>query len=152
MSEFRVGDFEYRARSMDAFSQLDVMAKLSPLLAAGASELIPFFLDMSKNGLTTADSSALTGILAALDPAAKALANMSGDDRRFIIGTCLSLCERQTSNGWTKIWNIDAGRAMFDDINNDVSVMLKITTCVLQGTFQRFFPEALSKLIGTTGL
>jgi hypothetical protein len=77
---------------------------------------------------------------------------MSSADRKYILGTCLATVERKRDGevGWAKIWNADAGRAMYDDINYDFLLMLRIALGVFQETFARFLPASLSALIGAS--
>ena len=75
----------------------------------------------------------------------KALAAMPDADRDFIIASCLSICTRKFDGreGWGPIWNESAGASPCDDINSDISVLLKIILNVLRVTFTRFFPDSL---------
>lgn len=149
-SEFRVGAFAYRARQMPAKTQFAVLAKISPLFAAGLTELMPFIQTAMENGLLKSLNMPLDEAMKAASPAAKALAAMPDSDRDFIIASCLSICTRKEDGkeGWGPIWNDGAGASPCDDINTDISVMLKIILGVLRVTFTRFFPESLSGLIG----
>lgn len=148
MAEFRVDNCVYAFRPMDAFTQLDVIAKLSPLLASGFAELIPFFIKMRDEGLLKIEDIPLKEAVELAPPVAREISKMDSKDRRFIIEACLSLCERKMdgSPGFAPIWNAQVGRAQFEDINSDISIMLRITQGVLMGTFKRFFPESLFAL------
>jgi hypothetical protein len=113
------------------------------------SEIIPFIQEMREKGLAL-DAVKTDAAVKALDPVAKAMASMPDNHRRYIVSSCLALCSRKAdkAEGWAPIWNADVHRALFDDINNDVSVMLKIVLGVLKATFSRFFPESLSGFLG----
>jgi len=149
--EFRIGDCAYRQTSrINAFDQMAIIAKISPLLASGFGELAPLIMKMRKDGLTSLEDMAIDKLGEIATPIATQLAKMSEPDRRFIIGACLGTVERKRDGevGWAKIWSQEAGRAMFDDINFDFTLMLRIALGVFQETFAGFLPASLSSLIG----
>ena len=147
--EFEIDGRAYKVRSMDCFAQLAILAKVSPLLASGFGEIVAFVVAMRKEGIANLGNVPMERAAALLPPVARELAKMSDQDRREVIGACLDVVERKTDvgQGWAKIWNVAAGRAMFDDINNDLLLTLRIALNVFQGTFRRFFPESLSKFL-----
>ena len=149
-SEFRLGEYTYRVRQMPAKIQFAVLAKISPLFAAGLTELMPFIQSAINRGLAKSLEMPLEEAIKAASPAAKALASMPDSDRDFIIAACLSICTRKFDGreGWGPLWNEAAATSPCDDINSDISVLLKIILNVLRVTFTRFFPESLSGLIG----
>jgi len=148
--EFRIGEFTYKARRMDAFTQMSVISRLSPLLASGFGEIIPLMHKLREEGIANIADMPLDRLGAIATPVARELAKMSDDDRKFIISACLDLCDRKPDGDerWAKVWNPQAGRAMFDDINNDVSILLRIVLGVLQGTCESFLPASLSGSLG----
>ena len=149
-SEFRVGDYTYRMRQMGAKTQFAVLAKLSPLFAAGLTELMPFIQTAIAKGFAKSMEMPIGEIMKAASPAAQALAAMPEADRDFVIAACLSICTRkaQGAEGWGPIWTDSHGVSPCDDINGDISVMGKIIVNVLRLTFARLFPASLSELIG----
>lgn len=148
--EFRVGEFIYKARRMDAFTQMDVISRLSPLMASGFGEIVPLLHELRKEGLTNFADLPMDRLGSIAAPVARELAKMPDEDRHFVVKSCLDLCDRKRDGDerWAKVWSPQAGRAMFDDINNDISVMMRIVVGVLQGTFESFLPASLSGLIG----
>ena len=149
--EFRVEKCTYRVqRPMDAFTQFDLIAKVSPLLASGFGEFVPFFIAMRKEGIAKIGDIPMDRMAKLVGPIARELAKMPTEDRHFVLASCLSICDRKQDGPtfWAPVWNPQAGRSMFDDINNDISVMLRIALAVFQGTFSNFFPASLS---GSTG-
>jgi hypothetical protein len=149
--EFRIDNFTYRtSRPMDAMVQMDVLSKFAPVLTSGVTELVPFFLRAKAEGLGSIENASMDIALTALNPVAKALSAMTKADRMEIIEACLDLCDRKEAGkeGWSKIWNVDVHRAMYDDINNDSILMVRIVWKVIEGTFQRFFQELRSNLSG----
>ena len=147
MTEFQIENHVYRAGAMDAFTQLAVASKVSPLLASGFGELFPFFMRMRKEGITNIADVPLKEATSMLTPVAHELAAMTEEDRRFIIGACLSICERQEvgKKNWNPLWNAAAGGPAHKDINEDAFLMIKIVLSVLQGKLGRFFPADLFK-------
>jgi hypothetical protein len=135
---------------MDAFTQFDVIAKVSPLLASGFSEIVPFFIELRKEGIGSIADVPMQRAAQLFGPVSRELAKMPPEDRRYIMGACLGICERKQDGqqGFAPIWSDQAGRAIFDDINNNISVMLRIAVAVIQGTFADFFPASLSGLLG----
>lgn len=155
LCEFQIGAHTYRARRMDAFTQRDVLARITPVLANGIGEIIPLLgelQDQAKtNGVGSIDLGAVSKskAFAVIGPFAEAINGMSDKDRQFITNACLDLCERRgEGQGWAKIWNAQTGRAMFDDINYDLSIVLKIITEVLKAAFTPFFSAMFSNLTG----
>jgi hypothetical protein len=133
-SEFEVGGKTYRCDNMDARKQFHVMRRLAGVLDA--------LKEIPKGG----DGD---GMLAAIAPIAKAIASMSDEDCDYVLDACLNICQRQEGPGWAKIWNAQAKRSMFDDVN--MAIMLQIAVKVLQDSFAAFFPALPSVLKDAAG-
>ncbi len=149
--EFRVENATYKTmRPMDFWTQLEMSAKVLPLIAAGFGELTAIIMEMKAQGLNDWGSIPRQRAAMLAVPVAKELSRMSADDRRYIISECLLLCERKMDGQefWAPIWNVAAARSQFADINEDISIIARITLGVIHGTFNRFFPASLSELIG----
>lgn len=127
-----------------------IISRISPLLASGFGELAPLLVDMRRNGIGNLAEISLAQLGAIATPVARELARMSDADRKFIIGVCLATVDRKRDgeHGWAKVWSSEAGISMFDDINNDFSVMLRIALGVFQETFSGFLPASLSNSNG----
>jgi hypothetical protein len=98
---------------MDAFTQADVVSIISPLLAAGGSEITPFLQEARKEAAARAQQAiangkdAKAGVLNAvldlpidealrrLGPLTHELAKMKPEDRRFVISACMSLVDKR---------------------------------------------------------
>ena len=145
---FSCGGFEYRAQRMNALDQGDVLALLSPMLAAGVGEIVPLVFEARKNGTPMFAMSVET--LSHLAPVFREFSKMSGEDRRFVYQKCLSTCERKIVTGqkieWAPIWSGE--RAMFSDLNDDFLALIMVVWNVLLRTFSGFFPGGLSALTG----
>jgi hypothetical protein len=155
MSEFTVAGVRYRtARKMDAFVQLGVMSRLSPLLASGFGEIVPLVMELKEKGLQIADVE-MNRLMQMAVPVSHELAKISDADRNYIVGECLAVVDRENDSsktegnrGWAPVWNREAKRAMFTEVNADFSVMLRIVLTVLVETFSPFLGANLSSLVG----
>jgi len=142
--EFEVDGVAYRVTKMDVFTQMDVLTKTSPLLAAGFVELLQLIELAKERGLASLADLPIPDLLSMAPNVARELSKMAPADQRFVVTTCLSFCERRTGDGksWSKVWS--AGGSMYDEITADLSRMLRIVWQVYNRTFARFFPVALS--------
>ena len=146
---FEIDGIKYDSRKMDAFTQMGIVARISPLLASGFGELAPIVLDLKAKGQSFADIP-MERLLEIATPVARELAKLSDEDRLYVVGACLSVCQRQNDNGqgWAPVWNREAKRAMFKDVNENLGTMMKIVLAVLQDNLAPFLPASLSALIG----
>jgi hypothetical protein len=137
MLEFQIDDVTYQAGKLNAFQQLHVSRKLSPVLP----KLLPAFLSLTKEEL---DSKDLATIAEAVAPATEVLASMADADVEYVIGTCMTVVKRALPGnaGWTKAWNEAANLPMYEDI--DLGVMLQITWKVLGDSLGNFFSVLLT--------
>ena len=158
MGQFRIGNGLYQTRPMDMFVQVEVLAKVTPLLASGFGEIVTFLNVMRSDAVASIGNQELedkvkseisTQVVQLLLPISRELAKMSTEDRQFIIGNCLSITERKLDGQetWTPIWNVEARMSNQKDIADDVLLTLRITLGVIHTVFGRFFPESLSKLV-----
>jgi hypothetical protein len=151
MATLQLNGASYRVtRKMDAFGQLEVGTKVMPLLASGIGELAPLIIALRNEGLNL-ESMPMDRLGQIITPVSRELAKMTADDRRFIIGSCLTTVDRKEDGegkGWAPVWNVEARRAMFEDVNSDFTVMMRIVAFVLQETFAAFLPASLSGLSG----
>lgn len=122
-SEFTVGAHSYRADSLDAFTQLHIGRRLSPLIAAMAES------DGSQ-----------AQVLAVLGMASQA-------DVDYVLRASLGVVKRKNGAVWAPIYHMDAGRLMFEDING--IELLDIASSVVQGFLGPFFLGLVSRVSGT---
>jgi hypothetical protein len=149
--EIRIGDSSYTiARPMNAFVQTDVLSKISPLLASGFGELVPLFMELSRLGISNVAEIETAKLIAIATPVTRELSRMTDEDRRFVFAACLTCVDRKREGdkGWAPVWNENARMSMFQDINFDAFLMLRITMGVIQETFTSFFSASLSALSG----
>lgn len=150
--DFRVNDCTYRMTSrLNAKTQFSILQKISPLLASGFGQLAPLLIQLKQEGVANVAEMTLAQLSQIATPVARELAAMSDADRDYILGTLLSVVERKRDGeiGWAKVWSPEVGRSMFDDVNNDFTVMLRIALGVFQETFSAFLPASLSNLTGS---
>jgi hypothetical protein len=147
MATLQINGATYRvARKMDAFRQLAVASKISPLIASGVGELAPLLIELRRDGLGNLAAMPLDRLGQIITPVSRELAKMSEEDRRLIIGSCLELVDRKEDGreGWARVWSSDANRSMFEEINSDLAVMLRVVALALQEVFSNFLPASLS--------
>lgn len=137
MSEFSVGEHQYRSETMDARTQLHIARRLMPVL--------PSFREM-----LISDPEDPMAQLKALQPLAEAIAGMKDADVDYILDACMRhtfVAQRHGANGdisgWTRMWNEAAGRAQFK-VNMDE--MLQIARTLIVENIGGFLSEPLSSL------
>lgn len=141
--EFTVGDKRYRADPMDAISQQHLARRVQPLIVAA----LPAILAALPNGKIEPGALLkieMKAIMPALSSAADLLASMSDEAFDYIQSKCLSRVRREKAGntGWVSIWNAQAGRMLFDDIEgHDV---LTIVMEVLAAELGPFFHGLVS--------
>jgi hypothetical protein len=151
MATLQIGGATYRvARKMDAFKQMSVASKIMPLLASGIGELAPLWAELKRGGIGGMASLPLDRLGQIITPVSREIAKMSDEDRRMIVSTCLDIVDRKDDGkeGWARVWSAEANRSMFEEINNDFSLMIRIVALALQETFASFLPASLSGLLG----
>lgn len=132
-SEFKIGEYNYRNDNMDAMTQFHVVRRIAPIFEKFREAILS-----SKE--VDADM---------LGPIAEALAEMSDENSEYIISRCLAVVQREQrgGGGWAKIWNLQANRPMFDDI--DMATMLQVTFRVIMdslGPFSAALPQKLNEV------
>lgn len=149
--EFRIGEWAYRARSLDAWTQLDILTMIGPLMAAGFVEFVSIIGYMKAEGIRSFEDLPQDRIVKVLPAVAEALAKMPKQEVRQIIATFMALCQRWRADDMAPkpadIWVAAAGRAISDDLNEDLSLILQIALNVFEGNFRRYFPESLFNLL-----
>lgn len=147
-NEFSIDGTSFKTRAMSAEAQLDVLVKVSPLLAAGFAEIIPFYVQLRRDGIASVADASLGQLVGLLTPVARELSKMPKGELWSVIGGCLECCERQVGNSWSPVWNKAANRPQFQDVNDDLLFALRIAFAVFEASFARFFPASLSNFIG----
>lgn len=153
--EFTVGGRRYRAEPMDAISQRHVARRVQPLLVAALPAIMEVFA-AERASRASADNA--EGAVNSVEPVKPAsfnvrdflemdrskfmpalmststmLADMSDEAYDYIQAKCLSRVHREKpgDTGWAAIWNTQAGRMLFDDIEGhevETIVMTVLTT------------------------
>lgn len=137
--EFTIGGRRYRAEPMDVIAAQHVERRVKPLLVA----VLPAIMAALPNGkmepgaLLNLDMSTMAG---ALGQPAELLAKMPDDQFEYIQSKCLSRVRREKpgDTGWAAIWNAQAGRMLFDDIEAHEVQAIVMTVLVAElGPFIR---------------
>lgn len=146
--EFEIDGQKFNARPLAADTQFTLLRKASPLLASGIGELLPLYLKLRQDGLANMADMPLDRLAGLLVPISKNLASLPEDDFRFIMRSCLAQVEWQRDGTWAQIWNAQAAMAMFDEINDDAMLQLRIVITVFNWSLTPFFRAGLSALPG----
>lgn len=146
MADLQLNGSTYRVtRKMSALRQFDVAAKVSPLLASGVGEFVPLFMQLRREGFENISDIPMDRFGQIITPIARELSRMTNDDRRFLVSSCLDVVDRKEEGkeGWARVWNAEANVAMFQDIETDLSVLIRLVLFSLQETMGAFFPARL---------
>ncbi len=141
MTDFTIDGIAYKAGKINAFEQLAILSKLSPLLTSGLPELLGLLREVKARGVGVMDLPVEENIIR-LAPLARELSKLSEADRRQIIEPCLAVVEKDIGGKFALVWNREAGMAVFPEFRDDAILMLRVVLAVLQGTFGRFFPAS----------
>ena len=145
--EFTISTHVYRAGKLNAFDQLYVIKRLTPMLGKLAS-LAGSNIKLTKgaDGKATDLDGDITTIITPLTEAITALPDADMD---FVINTCLAACERkQPGGGWAPVRK---GEATMYEVS--LSAMLTITYRVVRNNLSDFLADlpSLSILEGLVG-
>jgi len=142
--EFKIGAQRYQCAPIDLFTQLGIVARISPLYASGFAEMVPFMVWFRDAGISSLDNLTVEKVTQIMTPIAREVAKMSDADRNFVISSCLGAVARWRDPGgpWEPVWNKAANVAMLDDIN-DAMLALRISMEVVRIRLSSFFPERL---------
>ena len=143
MAEFEVSGISYKSRRMSAMDEERVTRKLAPLLNVAVPALKAIREKGDAIDLSKIDSAAM------VETMTRAISELRDDSAYDIIGSCLSVCERQQGEGWVKIWSTTAKRPLFDDIR--APQMYLISAKVLEEAI-RDFMAALGLSFSAEGL
>lgn len=133
MNEFEIGGHTYKARKMDAMTQLHVTRRLSPLIGAFKDALPK---REEGQGLSLMDVQ--------IAPLASALSGMPDDVVDYVISNTLSLVQRKMDGdrGWAPVWTPVAKRPMFDDIG-----MIDMLSICIRVVLDNIGPFSLGDLL-----
>lgn len=124
--EFEVDGVRYRADKLHVFDQMEIAQTLMPVLlglAPGPEQMLNF---------------------------AAALGSIKRDRLESLIATCLANLERFQGDSWSRVWNVSAKRAQFDDLNYDLLKVFKVVAEIVKENLQTFL-TGLPTLQSTPG-
>ncbi len=143
MTEFELNGRQFRAEKLNAFQQLHVMRRITPLL-------VPMLEIIALAG----DGALAKKMLAkpqVLSPLLEQLAGLPDEALEYVMVTCLGALKVQTAPGtWVPLWVPVAKRAIVDDLN-DLGKLLPLVARVIQEDLGGFFgalPTLLPSQIG----
>lgn len=146
--EFEIDGQKFKARPLAADTQFTLLRKASPLLASGIGELLPLYIKLRQQGLANMADMPLDRLAELLVPISKNLASLPEEDFRFMMRSCLSQCEWHRDGVWAQIWSAQAAMSMFEEINDDAMLQLRIMITVFNWSMTPFFRAGLSALPG----
>ena len=146
-NEFEYAGNKYSIGTMDLFTQIDIAAKLTPLVTP--------FLELAKMDgdlklisegadLGASRDKILDAVFGKVERFSVLLSKMPNEDRHFIVRECLACVSRKPEGavGWQKIWNADVSRMQYEDL---ATLPAAITICahVIINKLAGFFYSAL---------
>ncbi|VVD29158.1 phage tail assembly chaperone [Paraburkholderia dioscoreae] len=165
MIEFEISGETYRVNKLDAFAQLHISRKLSPVLPKLLPALFKIFqsgqagafatlanpvsvgLPQTESGggpdLKRVDIELVGDIASTLDPVAEVLASMPDADAEYVYSACLGAVSRRQGSAWAPIWSRQQAVCMFDDI--DLGVMTLLVARVVMDSLGGFIRGLLAK-------
>ena len=126
--EYDDGTVRYRAGVLDAFKQLYVAKRLTPIL----------------KGFAVAEAADTAALLASsLDRFLDTISSLKDEDLQFIISTCLSVVSKQNGNMWIRLTATN-GALMFEDMSliEILTICFHVVKANLAG-FTRGLPSSL---------
>lgn len=151
MAQIEIDGATYRlVRPINALVQFDLAAKLSPLLAGGLGEFVALWIKLNTQGIRSIGDLPAGRLGEIITPVAREMARMTNEDRRYVVNICLATLDRRADGqqGWAPIWDPDSGRAMFKDVENDLSLLVRLLLFVLQESLGNF---SLARLFVRSG-
>jgi hypothetical protein len=139
--EVSVGTDTFRVGRLNVFDQFDVTRKIGPLAPA----LVPVFRKLGE--LEQLQGDKVESVVEAALPFLEALAKIPNDDSRFVIGTCLSVVQRQRGSSWAPMYR--DGVAMFDDL--DLSTVGPLVLEVVKDNLGPFISGVLTAQMSAKG-
>jgi hypothetical protein len=142
--QFVIDGVAYKAKQMDIFTQMDIVSLLSPLVALGGSEIIPWLKETRETVLVGGAAGLLDSdigdALKHFGGLTRELAKMPSEDRRTILTSCLTLVDRQIKEGqWAPVWIPAARQAAYPELNNNLWLAVRISFEVIKGQLLPFF-------------
>lgn len=140
MAEFEIGKHRYRTGIMSSRKQFHCARRLAGVLTKFLN-----LINVMGPGREKAEPTAEEGRqfsaeeLEALEQFGSAIAEMKDEDADYVIDSCLEVASRKDEVGYAPIWNRQAQRLMFDDI--DLRVMVVITFKTLQENIGSFLGD-----------
>lgn len=144
MIEFTHRDRAYRARKLDAFTQMNILARCGPIIGPMFS-IRPAAEEEGEEGVRRMGDQ--------VNAFLEALRKMTDEERMFVTKTCLASVQRREGNGTVEAWAdiFRNGHFLYEDLDN-LFDMLQITAQVLKELFSSFLSIQADVPNGSTEL
>lgn len=141
MVEFEIDGRQFRVNKLSAMQQFHITRKIAPLIPP----LMPIFAQVAKDqskGISVKDDFEALGPL--LQPFADGLAGMSDEASEYIFNNCLAAVMYKRGENWIKLWQPEAKVAMVAELEQDVSLMIRLVVRVIQDSLAPFISGFLT--------
>ena len=152
MTDIEINGNQYRvAGRLNAKKQFHIVRRLAPIFAAGAPAIRHWIETarptINSDGTPSTESPLdLDSMFDAFGPLAIAIGELTDEASDYVIGMCLSVCQRQGVGGvWANVATQN-GTIMFDDL--DMVGMLRLVMVVLQENLAGFLGGKGGSLTG----
>jgi len=132
--ELEINGAKFSTGKLNAIQQFHVARRLAPILLA--------FGSAAGAAVKQLDSAGLAGdiaLLSEMGPVAEAVAQMSDVDSEYVLSNCLSVCQRQDSGAWQKVYVMNGGFTY----PMEIDVMMRLTATVIKENLGNFFSALL---------
>ncbi|SRR6266699_2464175 len=146
--EMKIAGRTYVTGRLDAFKQMNIVAKLSPMMLELQKSIVsldPADFEAAKTDDAKAIELVREFFASLSNPMIEAFAKMSNEDREYVVGACLDVCQvRDPTAGALSPLRV-AGRLMFDDL--DFPAIARLTFIVIKENLGDFFLNPLGGML-----
>lgn len=147
MAEFTIGAHTYQTGIMPARTQFHCARRLLVVLSSVASLMPSRRPDALPEPDATDAEPTAADFVSTVEHMATAISRLPDADCDFVLDACLAVTKRKVGQAWAPVWNANAKRLMYDDI--DMAAMIGIAARALQENAAGFLAAlpSLSELI-----
>lgn len=136
--EIAINGINYKIEKLNAIKQFHVARRLAPAMwALGAAALTTL-----KGNKAGGDDNIVAALTQAAGPLVQVISSMSDADSQYVLDTCLSVCSRQETGGYQKVF-VEGGGIMFKDI--DLPIMLQLVLAAIRENLGNFLDALPAK-------
>jgi hypothetical protein len=146
MAQVTINEAEYRIGRLNTIQQAHLVRRLLPLFSSltSLSKMGPGVL---QNPAMTKTPEGIEALRETFSDIAGKLADLSDEQFEYVLHLCMSVVDVRQGERWAPIWNRNAKRFMFDNI--DLLTMMQLCASVIQENLTSFLPGGLSSLTGS---